>query len=130
MVMIQHRFGYIDRDGQVVVPLRYEAGRNFRNGLAAVRDRSKRGFIDRMGREVIACQYHAAGSFSEGLAPVYPRAGDKAGYIDRSGRIVIEPQFDTAELFREGKAVVRNGNQVGVIDKRGKFISPMRPFGD
>ena len=77
----------------------YNEGRNFSEGLAAVRKGNKWGYIDKNGKEVIPCQYEDAWDFSEGLAMVQTRKLKKEGqegnfrnclkYINKHGDIII-----------------------------------------
>ena len=102
------RWGYVRRDGQLVIPPQFSMPRwfgydwslgpasHFSEGLAAVPNpRAKLGFIDRTGRWVIEPRYDDAGPFRGGLARVMARRdggrgrGDAAwGYIDRTGRVI------------------------------------------
>jgi hypothetical protein len=59
----------------------------------------------------------------------------KSGYIDARARIAVTPRCDIAGDFHDGLAQVGNldldatcpgGEEVGYINKRGKFVWPMR----
>src|SRR5690349_382196 len=67
-IVVDHKTGYIDATGREVIPLRYDSGRGFTEGLAAGRVDDKWGYVDTAGRMVIAPQYAEAFEFSEGLA--------------------------------------------------------------
>lgn len=119
--------------GEVVVPLQYDAVRDFQEGLAAVqRDVGEQGglivvdqwgFVDKTGKEVIVPQYNGAYSFSEGLAAV--KTGDKWGFIDKTGKEIVLPKYDNVWPFSEGLAAVKTGSKWGFIDKTGKeIVSP------
>lgn len=128
--------GYIDKDGQWVIPPKFEDARDFHEGLAQVvfdrkGDNPKYGFIDRNGDVVIAPQYKFGlkrCDFSEGLAYIALGNGkaycpnDKFGYIDKTGQIVIKPNFIMARGFHEGLALVRTKKNGGFIDKSGIFV--------
>lgn len=126
------RWGYLDREGQVVLPAAYERAAVFSEGLAAVAEvqnlsdssfghlvlsRTLWGYIDRSGELVIPCQFERADAFSEDLAAVQDDSG-LWGYIDRSGELVIPCQFDYAEPFSDGVALVT----VYGRDENGKFL--------
>ena len=118
----QGKWGFVDRAGNIVIPMQFEAIKNqeFGDGvttadLIAVRTEGLWGFIDRTGRFVIAPKFgdvdqcyvyqlyddpKACDFFREGLTPV--RVGKKWGYIDRYGKFVIQPQFDEARRFTPG----------------------------
>ena len=63
--------------------LKYDAGRNFSEGLALVNLNGKWGYVDKIGREVIPCKYDYACEFEEGLATV--ELNGKWGFIDKHG---------------------------------------------
>lgn len=50
-----HRYGFIDRNGKLVIPLNYSNAGNFSEGMAYVSEGGKYGFIDKTGKVVIHC---------------------------------------------------------------------------
>ena len=133
-------YGYIDKTGKVVIPLKYSEARPFSEGLAYVSNDSFKGFIDVNGHEVISCkEYSDVGTFHEGLVSVIKETKDgdgsydnlKLGFMDKKGEIVIpvtlpwheleggEPSADY-EFFSDGIYEVANENRF--IDKAGKTV--------
>lgn len=94
------RWGYLDREGRVVIPPAYEATGNFSEGLAGVKIDGKLGYIDARGAIAIEPRFDEAASFREGLARVTVDGRDL--YIDRTGAIVIRTHFHAAFHFFEG----------------------------
>ena len=43
------KYGYMNRNGRMIVPCQFDEARNFSDGLAAVRDHEKLGFVDKYG---------------------------------------------------------------------------------
>src|SRR5262249_49072456 len=100
--------GYIDKTGQVVIPLRYRLAHDFHEGLAAV------------------------------MLPNDEGHGDQLGFIDRNGEVVIPAQFEGADDFCAGVARVethrltedvfvgghtqRFHGKHGIIDHSGHYI--------
>ena len=138
------KWGYIDKQGHMVVPPRFngEIGR-FSEGLAWVQIDRDFGYIDTIGKVVVPPRYHYTGDFSEGLAMV--RIGDnchdgKCAYIDTTGKYVIEPdpQFLVLQDFSEGLAPVFSiGKKLrwgpsgprgkwGYVDRTGKLVIAAR----
>lgn len=119
------KFGYIDIDGNVVIPQIYYRADDFINGLARVAKEAngeiKWGYIDTSGTEVIQCQYDVLDIFCEGYAAM--RLGEKSGFIDTKGRVVILPIYDTVLPFKEGYAGVKLNNKWHFIDKNGIKLS-------
>jgi hypothetical protein len=80
-------WGFINKKGEVVIPMVYEKALHFREGLAPVKQGGKWGYIDRQGRMVIGAGFVWAEEFKDGIAEVV--IGEKTTYIDKSGRIVV-----------------------------------------
>ncbi len=123
------RCGYIDRQGNIVIPLIYEAQPggvftvvSFHEALVAVKKDNMWGYIDRSGNEVIPCQYYNVREFSQGLAAVQ-NDYDSWTYIDRAGNQVFSSDmaWEWTSPFHYGKAVVstsRDGiKKAYIIDK-------------
>jgi len=138
-------YGYISKDGRMVIEPRFGSAGDFSEGLAAVTITDDGllsdsgeiisewnpdpdtpepppawGFINQKGEVVIPMIYEKAKHFREGLAPV--RVRGKWGYIDRSGRMVIGAGFEDAELFKNGVAMVVLGDKIAYIDKTGRLL--------
>jgi len=125
-------FGFIDRSGSQVIPLKFTGVLDFSQGLAQATmdpNREKIGFINKKGDWVIPPQFLDATGFSEDLAAVLlgEEGGDKWGYIDRNGTMVIPPRFEMASQFREGLATVDIGGDSAFIDKQGQVVIKARP---
>lgn len=66
------KYGFVDRNGKLVILCQWEAANHFSEGMAAVMDRLNRwGYIDKKGQLVIACKWKNARTFStNGIAKV------------------------------------------------------------
>ena len=118
------RCGFIDKNGNEVIPCKYDGAWDLSEGLAMVKKDYKRGFIDKNGNEVIPCKYDGAWDFSEGLAKV--EMNDKYGFVDKNGDEVIPCKYDDAEYFSEGLALVQMNGKRGFIDKNGNEVIPCK----
>ena len=116
-------WGFVDENGKVVVPCKYNAVTNYQEGLACVEsDKRKWGFVDENGNEVIPCKWEDVGFFSEGLAYVEDAFG-RIGFIDNKGKVVIPCQWEDASPFLNGKAFVKDANGTWLrIDKSGNVV--------
>jgi hypothetical protein len=93
--------GFIDRQGRLVIPLRYTHAQQFTEGLAPVMVESGAcGYIDHAGLEVIKLRFKYCRLFSDGIAPVDVEGGST--FIDRSGRPISATVFDEVGRFRRG----------------------------
>ena len=79
-----HKIGYTDHDGNIIVPLIYDEGLSFREGYAAVRKGDKWQYIDSTGKAITEPVFNDAQSFHDGLAAAMK--GDNYGYIDYAGK--------------------------------------------
>jgi len=120
--------GFIDLQGNEIVPPKYEYVSDFKEGRAGVGLNGVWGYIDLQGNEVIPLQYDmrygAAKDFEGGLAKV--SRGGKTGYIDPQGNEIVPLQYNEVGMFREGRMlVIRNGLH-GFVDLQGKEVVPPR----
>ena len=122
------KWGYIDKQGKVVIDAQFDDAWSFAEGLAVIRIGGRWGYIDKQGKIAVNPQFDVAHPFVDGLATV--RIGDEStgkwGYIDKQGKMVISPQFDDTRSFEDGLAAVRIGDEKagkwGYIDKQGKMV--------
>ena len=118
------KYGYVDKNGNVVIPFKYDYAWEFSEGLAAVKQNDKWGFIDKSDNVVIPLKYDIAWEFKEGLAVV--EQNGKFGYIDKSGNVAIPFKYDWALPFSEGLAMVKQNGKYGYVDKSGNVVIPFK----
>ncbi|EAI4827076.1 WG repeat-containing protein [Campylobacter lari] len=94
------KYGFIDKQGNLVIEAKYDDIDNFNEGLARVKLNEKYGFIDKQGNLVIEAKYNYVDDFSEGLAMV--ELNEKYGFIDKQGNLVIETEYDVVLDLVEG----------------------------
>lgn len=100
------KYGFVDRNDNVVIRVMYDDARDFSEGLAAVSVDSEWGFVDKTGNMVIAPQYEYVGDFKNGDA--YVSMGSYYGYINKQGKTTssegIEKSFRSIdEVFKKFK---------------------------
>lgn len=120
-VLVDDRWGYIDRKGTFKIPAVFEGkyARGFSEGLAGVRIDGRGGFIDHEGRFVIKPVYEDVRPFVEGLACVAKNG--KWGFIDTRGRQVVECTFDKLGRLHRGMAPAERDGKAGFISKIGQW---------
>ena len=119
----QFKYGFVNEEGELVIPFTWKVACGFSEGLARVMDRyGMWGFIDKTGAVVIPCTWKYADNFSEGLAKVED-ANNKYGFIDKTGAVVIPCTWEHAYDFSEGLAKVGDANGKWYkIDKMGMVV--------
>ena len=98
-IMEEGQYGFINKEGNSVIPCKYEEARDFSDGLAAVAGKGGWGYIDKNNNVVIPFFFEDADDFIDGFARVL-YAGlyyviDKEGYCYES--------FDEIEIGQGSK---------------------------
>ena len=104
-----NKWGFIDRNGNEVIPCKYDYADWFSEKLILVELNDKWGFIDKDGNEVVPCKYNPDKetyiNFEEGFARVISE-DYKCGFIDETGNEAIPCKYDEVTHFTEGLAAV------------------------
>jgi hypothetical protein len=97
-------WGYIDREGKLVIEAKFTEARPFSEKMAMVRDETGRsGYINHEGAWVIAPSFfEEAHDFRDGRALV--RVNEFYGYIDPKGEFAVRPKYAKGTSFNEGLA--------------------------
>ena len=96
------KWGFIDIDDKVVIPLEFDALFGFDGAYAQAAIGEKWGLIDRRGDWVLQPGYDAVEALSPGFAAV--RFDNRYGVVDFAGRWVIAPRFQAvARCHPHGK---------------------------
>ena len=115
------REGYINKEFEFVIPMKFKYASPFSDGRAYVTDTDDASYyIDRTGQKM---NYPPSGKwflFVEGLATT--GLNRKEGYMNLKGEVVIKRRFDEAKRFSHGMAPVRIKNKWGFIDKAGRIV--------
>lgn len=121
LARLDGKYGYINREGEMVIDNQFVNAASFSDGLAAVMKDDKWGFIDRTGEMVIAPLYSRVKRFDSGIAVVVK--DEEWVYIDKEGNVITNfPQTDKLYDFVEGRAIIRRGDNVGIINNKGEVI--------
>lgn len=118
------KFGFINRQGNVVIEAKFDDAENFSEGFALVSFNGMKGFIDETGKLAIVLKdFEVINGFTDGLARGNMTAGSPytKGYVDKSGKLVIDTKASGACEFSEGLACVQTGKW-GFIDSSGQFV--------
>jgi len=125
-VKVSKYWGYINSDGELIIPAKYLYITDFIDGYAVVQ--TKEGFfiIDKKGNEkkVINNEKKKIAyikKFSEGLAPI-ERSG-RWGFLNEKGEIAIGTIYLAVGYFAGGLAWARTVDEkIGYINKKGDWV--------
>ncbi len=121
------KWGYMDEQGHLLIPAKYEMAYSFSEGLADVGLEDiyrlcKHGFIDTRGTIVIPCIYSCVIDFKHGQSLV--ELGDRWGILDKTGKYVIYPQYRNLSGFSEGLVMAASQTLRGYLNEQGKYQIP------
>ena len=88
-------WGYIDKQGAMMIAPRFDSASSFSGGLGLVSADGLFGYVDRTGSFAIRPQFNHAESFADGRAVVGNLTSGE-WYIDNSGKQAIPGKFAVA----------------------------------
>ena len=91
-VELNNKYGYVNTNGDIAIPIQFEDARAFHEGLALVKQTDNYGFIDVKGKFVIKPTFDLAFSFNEGMALVRNRSNGIFGFIDKDWQLMVMKQ--------------------------------------
>lgn len=132
--------GFVDRSGNLVIPLQYDEVYPFFEGFATVRKGDYWGLIDKTGREIVKPKYVDSIFFYDGYETVRKKVGEAEGIINTKGEEIISPgKYSEIELSRKGsfsetKIIWRDGfvkvavgedenKKWGLVNEKGEEIA-------
>lgn len=114
------KWGAVNKEGETILPFKYEQLRVFNEGLAAFSKNEKFGFIDIHGNEVIKPQFDDASAFVDGLAVV--RQGNTAYIIDKQGNKVKGSENIPVDAYFVEEVDEANGKVQYIVYSPGEYI--------
>ena len=133
LVKMGKLYGYVNRNGNMVIPPKFYMAQSFYEGYATVAVEKEPGsttygIIDTSGTFVILPNYAWLGTLSEGRVPyrIMKDGQPMFGYLNMKGEVVIEAQYTQASPFNEGLAAVRMAEKEGYINIHGEIVIPFK----
>ena len=118
------KWGYIDKENNLVVPYMYDDARRFEDcGLALVSAGEKYGLTNTSGEIILPLEYDyiVLDKLSEEKPGIICKDG-LIGFVNTFGKVIIPPQFERTFGFSEGVAACKMGNEWFTIDLTGKRL--------
>ena len=137
-VEIDGKWGYVDRQGALVIEPQYDQAWPFREGRARVLQFGRFGFIDAAGALAVPLRFDNAYDFSGGRARVeqfeaaysgqrrrvLPAGRKLSGYVGPGGEVVVPPRYYEGRDFADGVAPVRLMDGLNVFNLFWLFKRP------
>ena len=130
------QWGYVNPQGEIVIPQKFADADDFHEGLAAVANFIKEEKFMKSKETDLAEHIRRYFDYTFGFPPGWMgRAVDftfedsesssklRFGYINPKGEIVIPQKFDWAFAFKDGLARVKFNNQWALIDSSGEIVA-------
>lgn len=117
-------WGFLNTQGKIAIPVKYEAVTEFNDGFATARLNKKFVILTAKGDEIAIAEQDVIDvkSICEGLAP-YRTAGKLTGFIAPDGKVVIPAKFESVGYFTNGLAWAKlPAGQLGYINKKGEWV--------
>ena len=122
-------WGFVNTDGEEVIPAQYEGVNSFSEGLAAVKVDGLWGFIDVSGKMVIESKFMGIEGGFKSRRCIF-QEGILTGLIDEQGQIVLKPSYSTINLYSNEHYIVnseeKDETRYGVIDRDGELVVEMK----
>ncbi len=122
-VKILGRWGFVNKEDQIVINPNYDSVSDFVNRVAIAYRNGKAGLIDAEGNTLLPFRYDSI--FSQGDALVIASAGKK-GLADRNGHVLIEPRFEELHLLPNQQVLAKDEKYWGTLTRDGLSIIPMK----
>jgi hypothetical protein len=116
------QWGFIDKDGVVRIPARFEWVEPFEGMLALVGLDEKVGTIDKTGRQVIPCSYDEILLYPDGTAMV--SKDGKVGLMDLTGEVLVKMEYDDLGEPVDGILFAELSGKFGYVNERGDLLIP------
>ena len=121
---IRKKWGAMDSQGKVVVPVKFDFLSKFIDGYATARLKNDFYIVDNIGNDILINEESVVNikMFSEGLA-LFTNNDGLNGFINEQGEIAIPAQYEKVGYFNAGLAWTRNSDGlIGYIDKNGEWV--------
>lgn len=126
-----NKWGFLDSDLNIRVPLIYDEVDEFENGVSIVELGGKEGIIDEQGKYLLEPIYSKISPVVRGGRRRIEKDG-KFGFLDENCELVIPVIYDYVTGFQEGGkgvsfaffAFENDKEKVGIIDNKGNVVYP------
>ncbi|MCF8298531.1 MAG: WG repeat-containing protein [Saprospiraceae bacterium] len=115
------KYGFIDTEGNTVIPFQYDKAYCFNKDRARIVIDRKIGLIDKTGKYILDPIYEYISPPNEECYQIIKEG--LYGLADSEGKIIFKPEYDYISPFKNGIAKIVKGELSEFIDKNGRFYS-------
>jgi len=124
------KWGIIDMEGKMLIPVIYDQIDNFSEGYAKVTLNGKNGYVSTDAKIILPIEFEQAGNFKNGKAEV--KKNGKWGIINHKGEEIIPIKYDQIRFTNNENILIiaENSNgqlQYGFLDLRNKGEQKINP---
>ncbi len=114
-------WGFVDKNGRVVINPAYRSAGYFSSGLCAVMNANGRwGYINKEGKVVIEFLYDNAHPFDHDRAKVLTRSG--WGVINKAAKFVLPPRYEDVDIDGADRYLVKHSKRWGWVTGYGSAV--------
>lgn len=114
------KFGCINVNGEIVVPITFDRIEPFENGLAAVKRNNAWGVIDKAGDIILPCSYESAQIINGNRFIV--SNGNMHGVVNGNGEMLIPMNYESISVISKDTYIVSKDDQYGVVNEKNETI--------
>lgn len=114
------KWGFVDAQGRLRIPNRYDKVQHFAEGLAPFSLRAKWGFLNKEDQIIIHPTYEEAKPFVNGFSVVMLKK--KYGLINKNNELILPCRYDAIHQLESGYFELVSQGLVGLADKAGRII--------
>ncbi|MCL1858952.1 MAG: WG repeat-containing protein [Oscillospiraceae bacterium] len=117
---VYRKYGFIDKSGEIVIPMIYEGATPFEYGLAAVYGGNKSGVIDTTGDFVVELIYDSVRSIIGEGKIIIAEKNTKYGLLNNKGEVILAFEYDNiisgGNRGQDNLLSVRKDGKWGIIE--------------
>jgi len=121
--IISTKYGFVNKNGVVIIPLIYDFAINYISGYSIVTKENKDGLIDTDGKEIIPFIYDSISYMYGNYYRI--EKNKKYGIIDTNRKEIIPIIYDLISYMYDKYYRIKNNNKYGILDIFGNMILKM-----
>ncbi|WP_114747773.1 WG repeat-containing protein [Pleomorphovibrio marinus] len=118
--LIEGKYGFVNRNGEVMISPSFEEVEPFSEGLAAVKINGTWGYINTAGEVTVPTDFERVSAFHRGLAIV--KKEGKNTIIDQTGSTLLAGYYDRILQTSDNYFITENKGKFGLVNAMGREV--------